>query len=188
MSDSKVNQAHPVDIAFGLLEAILSTDKIELMTVAFEAMGSGETIQRALARVDERAPERDIISGKDLIRTLYEIGEGGIASEISQRIAELQQGESEDAIAGLWALAKASPYDAWLAAGLAINRAQERCGDHPRPRELAAGLDLNEQGFHFGTAWQFWGTQAPEAIEAARREFASSLPNLAFLGRWGEEA
>ena len=182
MSDSKVNQAHPVDIAFGLLEAILSTDKIELMTAAFEAMGSGETIRRALERLSERAPEREISSATDLIRALYDIGEGVSALKISRLIAELKEGKSADATYGLCAIIELRPDDAFDAFGVAVDCAQARCGEHPDPEALLKDMDFDREGFSFGSAWKFWGARSPEAIKAARAGFLGALLHAAGLG------
>ena len=170
--------------AIRMIEAIRpeTESSIDLLVAALEAMGSGETIRRALERLSERAPEREISSADELIRTLYEIGEAGIASKISRRIAELQEGESADAVAGLYALSELIPHDASLSFGFAVECAQARCGAHPYPEELFKGMDLDQEGFRFSDAWQFWGARSREAIEAARAGFRDALLHAAGLG------
>jgi hypothetical protein len=72
--------------AIRVIEEIIRPEtesSIDLLVAALEAMGSGETIRKALARLRERAPEREISSADELIRTLYEIGEAGIASKLT---------------------------------------------------------------------------------------------------------
>jgi len=159
-----------------------SSDEIEMLVAALEAMGSGETIRRALERLSERAPEREIQSADELIRTLYEIGEAGIASKISRRIAELQDGESADAVAGLYALVDLLPHDAYMSFGFAVESAQIRCGEHPNPQELLLDLDFDREGFRFGPAWEFWGNRSFEAIRVAREAFIAHLLHAAGLG------
>jgi len=171
--------------AIRVIEEIICPEtesSIELLVAALEAMGSGETIRRALERLSERAPGREIGSAEELIRTLYEIGEAGIASKISRRIAELQEGESADAVAGLYALSELIPHDASLSFSFAVECAQARCGDHPHPEELRKDMDFDREGFRFGDAWQFWGARSPEAIKAARAGFLGALLHAAGLG------
>jgi hypothetical protein len=171
--------------ALRVIEEIIrpeTENSIELLVAALEAMGSNETIRRALERLSERAPEREISSADELIRALYEIGEAGIASKISRRIAELQEGESADAIDGLCALVELLPHDAYLSFGFAVECAQARCGAHPDPEELFKNMDFDKEGFRFGHAWQFWGARSPEAIEAAREGFLGALLHAAGLG------
>ena len=171
--------------AIRIIEEIIRPEtesSIDLLVAALEAMGSGETIRRALERLSERAPEREISSADELIRALYEIGEAGIASKISRRIAELQEGESADAIAGLCAIIELIPDDAFSAFGFAVECAQARCGEHPAPEELFKSMDLDQEGFRFGDAWQFWGARSPEAIKAARAGFLGALLHAAGLG------
>jgi len=171
--------------AIRVIEEIIRPEtesSIELLVAALEAMGSGETIRKALARLRERAPEREIQSADELIRTLYEIGEAGIASKISRRIAELQEGESADAVDGLCAIIELIPDDAFSAFGFSVECAQERCGEHPNPEELLKSMDFDQEGFRFGEAWQFWGARSPEAIKAARAGFLGALLHAAGLG------
>jgi len=171
--------------AIRVIEEIIRPEtesSIELLVAALEAMGSGETLQRALERLSERAPEREISSADELIRALYEIGEAGIASKISRRIAELQEGESADAIDGLCALVELLPHDASLSFSFAVECAQERCGNHPHPEQLLKDMDFDREGFSFGSAWKFWGARSPEAIEAAREGFLGALLHAAGLG------
>jgi hypothetical protein len=170
--------------AIRMIEEIIrpkTTNNIELLVAALEAMGSGETIRKALERLSERAPEREIQSADELIHALYEIGEAGIASKISRRIAELQEGESADAVAGLRALVELLP-DPCSAFSFAIECAQARCGDHPNPEELSDDMDFDQEGFRFGAAWKFWGARSQEAIEAARAGFLAALLHAAGLG------
>ena len=157
-------------------------NSIELLVAALEAMGSGETIRRALERLSERAPGREIGSAEELISALYDIGEGMIALKISRRLDELRGGESADAIAGLYALSELIPHDASLSFGVAVECAQARCGAHPYPEELFKGMDLDQEGFRFSDAWQFWGARSQEAIKAARAGFLGALLHAAGLG------
>jgi hypothetical protein len=171
--------------AIRMIEEIIRPEtesSIELLVAALEAMGSGETIRRALERLSERAPEREISSAEELISALYDIGEGMIALKISRRLDELRGGESADAIAGLYALSELIPHDASLSFGVAVECAQARCGAHPYPEELFKGMDLDQEGFRFGDAWQFWGARSREAIEAARAGFRDALLHAAGLG------
>jgi len=171
--------------AIRVIEEIIRPEtesSIELLVAALEAMGSGETIRRALERLSERAPEREISSAEELIHALYEIGEASIASKISRRIAELQEGESADAVAGLYALSELIPHDASLSFSFAVECAQARCGAHPYPEELFKGMDLDQEGFRFSDAWQFWGARSQEAIKAARAGFLGALLHAAGLG------
>jgi len=159
-----------------------TANSIELLIAALEAMGSGETIHKALERVRERAPDRQISSAEELISALYDIGEGMIALKISRRLAELREGESADAIAGLYAISEIIPHDASLSLSVAIECAQQRCGEHPCPSELFKEIYFDREGMHFGNAWQFWGTRSREAIEAARVGFRDALLHAAGLG------
>ena len=159
-----------------------TANSIELLIAALEAMGSGETIHKALERVRERAPDRQISSAEELISALYDIGEGMIALKISRRLAELREGESADAIAGLYAISEVIPHDASLSLSFAIECAQKRCGEHPCPSELFKEIYFDREGMHFGNAWQFWGTRSREAIEAARVGFRDALLHAAGLG------
>jgi len=171
--------------AIRVIEEIIrpeTENSIELLVAALEAIGSGETIRRALERLSERAPEREISSAEELIHALYEIGEAGIASKISRRIAELQEGESADAVAGLYALSELIPHNASLSFSFAVECAQARCGEHPAPEELLKSMDFDQEGFRFGDAWQFWGARSPEAIKAARAGFLGALLHAAGLG------
>jgi len=157
-------------------------NSIELLVAALEAMGSGETIRRALERLSERAPGREIGSAEELISALYDIGEGMIALKISRRLDELRGGESADAIAGLYALSELIPHDASLSFGVAVDCAQARCGEHPDPEALLKDMDFDREGFSFGSAWKFWGARSPEAIKAARAGFLAALLHAAGLG------
>ena len=171
--------------AIRIIEEIIrpETEKsIELLIVALEAMGSGGTIHKALERIRERAPEREIQDADELIRVLYDIKEPGIASKISRRIAELKEGESADAIAGLYAISEITPHDASLSFSFAVECAQARCGEHPCPSELFKEIYFDREGMHFGHAWQFWGARSREAIEAARAGFRDTLLHAAGLG------
>jgi hypothetical protein len=162
-----------------------TANSIELLIAALEAMGSGETIHEALERVRERAPEREIQDADELIRALYDIKdikEAGIARKISRRIDELREGESEDAIYGLYAISEIIPHDASLSLSFAIECAQKRCGEHPCPSELFKEIYFDREGMHFGHAWQFWGARSREAIEAARVGFRDALLHAAGLG------
>jgi len=170
--------------AIRVIEEIIRPEtesSIELLVAALEAMGSGETIRRALERLSERAPGREIGSADELISALYDIGEGMIALKISRRLDELRGGESADAIAGLRALVELLP-DACSAFSFAIECAQERCGDHPNPKELSDDMDFDQEGFRFGHAWKFWGARSQEAIKAARAGFLAALLHAAGLG------
>ena len=187
MSSDNESNLNRAEILRGIrvIEEIIrpETEKsIELLIVALEAMGSGGTIHKALERIRERAPDREIQDADELIRALYEIGEAGIASKISRRIAELKEGESADAIAGLYAISEIIPHDASLSFSFAVECAQARCGAHPYPEELFKGMDLDQEGFRFGDAWQFWGARSREAIEAARVGFRDALLHAAGLG------
>ena len=158
-----------------------SANSISMLIAALTAMGSGETIRRALERLSERAPEREIRSADKLIHALYEIGEAGIASKISRRIAELQDGESADAVAGLYALVELLPHDAYMSFGFSVESAQIRCGEHPNPQELLKDMDFDREGFRFGPAWEFWGERSPEAIKTSRAAFVAHLLHAAGL-------
>jgi hypothetical protein len=187
MSSDNESNLNRAEILRGIrvIEEIIrpETEKsIELLIVALEAMGSGETIHKALERIRERAPDREIQDADELIRALYEIGEAGIASKISRRIAELKEGESADAIAGLYAISEIIPHDASLSLSFAIECAQKRCGEHPCPSELFKEIYFDREGMHFGHAWQFWGARSREAIEAARVGFRDALLHAAGLG------
>jgi len=190
MSSDNESNLNRAEILRGIrvIEEIIrpETEKsIELLIAALEAMGSGETIHEALERVRERAPEREIQDADELIRALYDIKdikEAGIARKISRRIDELREGESEDAIYGLYAISEIIPHDASLSFSFAVECAQARCGAHPYPEELFKGMDLDQEGFRFGDAWQFWGARSREAIEAARAGFRDALLHAAGLG------
>ena len=170
--------------AINAIEAMIrpSVDSVEMLVAALEAMGSGETINKALARLRERAPEREIQDADELVRALYEIGEGAIALRISRRLAELREGESADAVAGLYALVELLPDDAYMSFGFAVECAQVRCGAHPRPEKLLKDMDFDREGFRFGPAWKFWRARSPEAIKAARTGFIAALLHAAGLG------
>jgi hypothetical protein len=159
-----------------------TANSIELLIAALEAMGSGETTHKALERVRERAPDCQISSAEELISALYDIGEGMIALKISRRLAELREGESADAIAGLYAISEIIPHDTSLSFSFAIECAQQRCGEHPCPSELFKEIYFDREGMHFGNAWQFWGARSREAIEAARVGFRDALLHAAGLG------
>ena len=159
-----------------------SANSISMLIAALTAMGSGKTIRHALERLSERAPEREIQSADELIHALYEIGEAGIASKISRRIAELQEGKSAYAVNGLYALVELLPHDAYMAFGFAVESAQARCGEHPNPQELLRDMDFDREGFRFGPAWEFWGERSPEAIRVAREAFIAHLLHAAGLG------
>jgi len=158
-----------------------SVNSIAMLVAALTAMGSGETIQRALYRVERRAPE-DIKDAEELIDVLYEIGEGVIALKLERRLKELREGESSDAIAGLWELVDLLPHDAYMSFGFATECAQVRCGEHPNPQELLRDMDFDREGFRFGPAWEFWGERSPEAIRVAREAFIAHLLHAAGLG------
>ena len=170
--------------AINAIESMIrpSVNSIAMLVAALTAMGSGETIRRALERLSERVPEREISSVEEMIHTLHEIGEADIASEISRRIAELQEGKSADAVNGLYALVELLPHDAYMSFGFAVESAQIRCGEHPNPQELLRDIDFDREGFRFGPAWQFWGDLSPEAIKVARAAFIANLLYAAGLG------
>jgi len=157
-------------------------NSLSMFIAALTAMGSGETVQRALYRVERRAPEDVIKDAEQLIDVLYEIGEGVIAIKLERRLAELREGQSSDAIAGLWELVDLLPHDAYMSFGFAVESAQIRCGEHPNPEELLRDLDFDREGFRFGPAWQFWGDLSPEAIKVARAAFIAALLHAAGLG------
>jgi len=117
-----------------------------------------------------------------LIDVLYEIGEGVIALKLERRLKELREGESSDAIAGLWELVDLLPHDAYMSFGFAAECAQVRCGEHPNPQELLEDMDFDREGFRFGPAWQFWGDRSLEAIKVARAAFIAALLHAAGLG------
>ena len=158
-----------------------SVNSIGMLIAALTAMGSGETIQRALYRIERRAPEDVVKDAEQLIDVLYEIGEGVIAMKLQRRLAELREGESADAVAGLWELVDLLPQDAYMAFGFAVESAQIRCGEHPNPQELLMDMDFDREGFRFGLAWEFWGERAPEAIKTARESFVAHLLHAAGL-------
>ena len=158
-----------------------SVNSIEMFTAALTAMGSGETIRRALERLSKRAPEREIGSATELVRALYDIGEGVSALKISRLIAELKEGKTVDATYGLYTLVDLLPHDAYMSFGFAVESAQIRCGEHPDPQELLRDLDFDREGFRFGPAWEFWGEHAPEAIKTARESFVAHLLHAAGL-------
>jgi len=157
-------------------------NSLSMFIAALTAMGSGETVQRALYRVERRAPEDVIKDAEQLIDVLYEIGEGVIAMKLQRRLAELREGQSSDAIAGLWELVDMLPNDAYMSFGFAVECAQVRCGEHPNPQELLLDMDFDREGFRFGQAWQFWGEHAPEAMKVARAAFIAALLHAAGLG------
>ena len=159
-----------------------SANSIAMLVAALTAMGSGETVQRALYRVERRAPEDVIKDAEQLIDVLYEIGEGVIAMKLERRLAELREGQSSDAIAGLWELVDLLPHDAYMSFGFAVESAQIRCGEHPNPQELLRDIDFDREGFRFGPAWEFWGERAPEAMKVARAAFIANLLYSAGLG------
>jgi len=159
-----------------------SANSIAMLVAALTAMGSGETVQRALYRVERRAPEDVIRDAEHLIDILYEIGEGVIAMKLERRLAELREGQSSDAIAGLWEIVDLLPHDAYMAFGFAVESAQIRCGEHPNPQELLRDIDFDREGFGFGPAWEFWGERSPEAIRVAREAFIAHLFHAAGLG------
>jgi len=150
-----------------------SVNSIGMLVAVFTAMGSGDTVQRALYRVERCAPE-DVIK-EQLIDVLYEIGEGAIALKLERRLKELREGESSDAIAGLWELVDLLPHDAYMSFGFATECAQARCGEHPNPQELLRDMDFDREGFRFGPAWEFWGNRSSEAIRVAREAFIANL-------------
>jgi len=157
-------------------------NSLSMFIAALTAMGSGETVQRALYRVERRAPEDVIKDAEQLIDVLYEIGESMIAMKLERRLAELREGQSSDAIAGLWEIVDLLPHDAYMSFGFAVESAQIRCGEHPNPQELLRDLDFDREGFRFGPAWQFWGDLSPEAIKVARAAFIAALLHAAGLG------
>jgi len=159
-----------------------SANSISMLIAALTAMGSGETIRRALERLSKRAPEREIGSATELVRALYDIGEGVSALKISRLIAELKEGKTVDATYGLYALVDLLPHDAYMAFGFAVESAQARCGEHPNPQELLRDMDFDREGFRFGPAWEFWGERSPEAIRVAREAFIAHLLHAAGLG------
>ena len=156
-------------------------NSLSMFIAALTAMGSGETVQRALYRVERHAPEYVIKDVEQLLDVLYEIGEGVIAMKLQRRLAELREGESADAIAGLWELVDLLPHDAYMSFSFAVESAQIRCGEHPDPQELLRDLDFDREGFRFGPAWQFWGDLSPEAIKVARAAFIAALLHAAGL-------
>ena len=156
-----------------------SVNSIGMLVAVFTAMGSGDTVQRALYRVERCAPE-DVIK-EQLIDVLYEIGEGAIALKLERRLKELREGESSDAIAGLWELVDLLPHDAYMSFGFAVESAQIRCGEHPNPQELLEDMDFDREGLRFGPAWQFWGERSAEAIKSARAGFIAALLHAAGL-------
>jgi len=158
-----------------------SVNSIGMFVAALTAMGSGETVQRALYRVERRAPEDVIRDAEHLIDILYEIGEGVIAMKLERRLAELREGQSSDAIAGLWELVDLLPHDAYMSFGFAVESAQARCGEHPNPQELLRDMDFDREGFRFGPAWEFWGENSSEAIKTAREAFVAYLLHAAGL-------
>jgi len=159
-----------------------SVNSIAMLVAALTAMGSGETVQRALYRIERRAQEDVIKDAEQLIDVLYEIGEGVIAMKLQRRLAELREGESADAIAGLWELVDLLPHDAYMSFGFAVESAQIRCGEHPNPQDLLKDMDFDREGFRFGPAWEFWGERSPEAIRVAREAFIANLLYAAGLG------
>ena len=170
--------------AINAIESMIrpSVNSIGMLIAALTAMGSGETIQRALYRIERRAPEDVVKDAEQLIDVLYEIGEGVIAMKLQRRLAELREGESADAVAGLWELVDLLPQDAYMAFGFAVESAQIRCGEHPNPQELLMDMDFDREGFRFGPAWQFWGERSAEAIKVARAAFIANLLYAAGLG------
>ena len=170
--------------AINAIESMIrpSVNSIGMLIAALTAMGSGETIQRALYRIERRAPEDVVKDAEQLIDVLYEIGEGVIAMKLQRRLAELREGESADAVAGLWELVDLLPQDAYMAFGFAVESAQIRCGEHPNPQELLRDIDFDREVFRFGPAWEFWGERAPEAIKVARAAFIAALLYAAGLG------
>ena len=157
-------------------------NSLSMFIAALTAMGSGETVQRALYLVERRAPEDVIKDAEQLIDVLYEIGEGVIAMKLQRRLAELREGQSSDAIAGLWELVDLLSHDAYMSFGFATECAQARCGEHPNPQELLLDMDFDREGFRFGPAWEFWGERAPEAMKVARAAFIANLLYAAGLG------
>jgi len=152
-----------------------------MLLIALSAMGDHRTVYRTLATLSQKAPHRNIYSVDALLRILEEVGEWLLARKISRRLAELKEGESADAISGLWALAQATEYEVGCAFGHAVECAQARCGDHPKRNALFDQMDFDNEGFRFGPAWDFWGAQSPEAIVAAREGFVARLLHIAGL-------
>jgi len=159
-----------------------SVNSIGMFIAALTAMGSGETVQRALYRAERHAPNDVIKDAEELIDVLHEIGEGVIALKLERRLAELREGQSSDAIAGLWELVDLLPHDAYMSFGFAVESAQARCGEHPNPQELLRDIDFDREGFRFGPAWELWGERAPEAMKVARAAFIANLLYSAGLG------
>ena len=159
-----------------------SVNSIGMFIAALTAMGSGETVQRALYRAERHAPNDVIKDAEELIDVLYEIGEGVIAMKLQRRLAELREGQSSDAIAGLWEIVDLLPHDAYMSFGFATECAQARCGEHPNPQELLLDMDFDREGFMFGPAWEFWGNRSSEAIRVARAAFIANLLYAAGLG------
>ena len=180
MNSQKVEMLRTISAIESMIRP--SSDEIEMLVAALEAMGSGETIRRALERLSECAPERESSRVTDLIRALYDIGEGVIALKLERRLKELREGKSADAVAGLHALVDLLPHDAYMSFGFAVESAQIRCGEHPNPQELLRDIDFDREGFRFGPAWQFWGDLSPEAIKVARAAFIANLLYAAGLG------
>ena len=180
MNSQKVEMLRTINAIESLIRP--SSDNIEMLVAALTAMGSGETIQCALERLSERAPKREISSAADLVRALYDIGEGVNALKISRLIAELKEGKTADATYGLYALVELLPHDAYMSFGFAVESAQARCGEHPDPQELLRDMDFDREGFRFGPAWQFWGERSAEAIKVARAAFIAALLHAAGLG------
>jgi len=156
-------------------------NSLSMFIAVLTAMGSGETVQRALYRAERHAPNDVIKDAEELIDVLHEIGEGVIALKLERRLAELREGQSSDAIAGLWELVDMLPHDAYMSFGFAVECAQVRCGEHPNPQELLRDLDFDREGFRFGPAWQFWGERSSEAIKTAREAFVAHLLHAAGL-------
>jgi hypothetical protein len=180
-----MNQKHIETLrAINAIESTIrpSVNSIGMLVAALTAMGSGDTVQRALYRVERQGPLDLIKEAEELIDVLYEIGEGVIALKLQRRLNELREGESADVIAGLWELADLLPHDAYMAFGFAIESAQIRCGEHPNPEALLKDMDFDREGFRFGPAWEFWGERSPEAIRTAREAFIAALLHAAGLG------
>ena len=180
MNSQKVEMLRTINAIESLIRP--SSDNIEMLVAALTAMGSGETIRRALERLSKRMPEREISSAKELVRALYDIGEGVIALKLERRLREFREGESSDAIAGLWELVDLLPHDAYMSFGFAVESAQIRCGEHPNPQELLRDINFDREGFRFGPAWEFWGNRSSEAIRVARAAFIANLLYAAGLG------
>ena len=157
-------------------------NSIAMLVAALTAMGSGETVQRALYRAERHAPNDVIKDAEELVDVLHESGEGVIALKLERRLAELREGQSSDAIAGLWELVDLLPHDAYMSFGFAVESAQARCGEHPNPQELLRDIDFDREGFRFGPAWELWGERAPEAMKVARAAFIANLLYSAGLG------